>query len=152
MAAVFIGTAAGGFLALSGSMRATLAREEMKRRRQAVRWYLRGMPFTEICSRLDRHGTWLAKWLKRFRAEGWDGLRDRSRRPLRFRAQISERIVDEILAIRSVLESLHDADVAIGAPAIQRVLRRRHHNVPSISTIERTLRRHSYEQPHRKAS
>jgi transposase len=124
----------------------------MRRRRQAVRWYLRGMAFTEICSRLERHGTWLAKWLKRFHDEGWDGLRDRSRRPLRFRAQTPQRIVDEILAIRSVLESFQDAEVAIGALAIQRVLRRRHHDVPSISTIERTLRRHSSEHRHRKAS
>jgi transposase len=115
--------------------------DEMYRRRQAVRWYLRDVPFTEICLRLDRHSSWLTKWLKRFREEGWDGLHERSRRPHRFRAQTSPRVVDEVLAIRSTLESFQDRDVAIGAAAIQRILRRRHRRVPSVSTIERILRR-----------
>lgn len=119
--------------------------DEMRRRRQAIRWHLRGVPFTEICARLDRHGTWLTKWVKRFREEGWDGLRDRSRRPHTFRAQTSERLVDEVLAIRSILESFHDRHVDIGAAAILRILRRRHRRVPSISTIERILRRGTSE-------
>jgi transposase len=126
--------------------------DELKRRKQAVRWYLRGMRFTEICDRLDRHSTWLSKWLKRYREGGWEGLRDRSRRPHRVRAQTPDAIVSEILALRRLLESFHDREVAVGAEAIRRVLLERHGDAPSISTIERVLRRRATALPRRRAS
>ena len=126
--------------------------DELRRRKQAVRWHLRGMRFTEICERLDCHSTWLAKWLKRYQAEGWDGLRDRSRRPHHFRAQTPAAVVSEILTIRRFLEGFHDRHVELGAEAIRRILLRRHAQAPSVSTIERVLRRHFDRRQTRKAS
>jgi putative transposase len=126
--------------------------DELKRRKQAVRWYLRGMRFTEICERLDRHSTWLSKWLKRYRQGGWEALRDRSRRPHKVRAQTPDAVVNEILALRRLFESIHDREVAIGAKAIQRVLFERRGEAPSISTIERVLRRRATAVHRRRAS
>src|SRR5688572_28205502 len=120
--------------------------DEMRRRHQAIRWYTRGMRFSEICERLDRHSTWLAKWVKRYREEGRDGLRDRSRRPYRFRAQTAERMINEILVLRESLERFPIHRIGIGATAIRRLLLRRHRRVPSVSTIERILRRHRDER------
>ena len=120
--------------------------DEMRRRHQAIRWYLRGVRFTEICERLDHHSTWLAKWVKRYREEGWGGLRDRSRRPHSFRAQTAERTINEILALRESLERFPGHRVSIGATAIRRILLQRHRRVPSVSTIERILRRHRGER------
>ena len=128
--------------------------DELRRRHQAIRWYLRGGRCTEICERLGRHGTWLAKWLRRYHAEGWDGLRDRSRRPHHFRAQTSRRTVDEIVALRRLLERFRTARAGVGATAIRRMLLQRHRHAPSVSTIERVLRRHREERRrlNRKAS
>jgi hypothetical protein len=123
--------------------------DELRRRRQAIRWYLRGIRFTEICERLDRHSTWLSKWLKRYHAEGCDGLRERSRRPHRFRAQTSPYVVNEIVALRGVLEVFSER--AKGAGAIRRVLLTRHGDAPSVSTVERILRRHFETRRKRRA-
>ena len=120
--------------------------DEKPRRRQAVRWYVAGMRFTEICERLDRHSTWLAKWIKRYRQGGWNGLRDRSRRPHHFREQTDARMIDEVIAVRTLLERLPNRQTKVGAAAIRQILLRRHRRPPSISTIERILRRRRNER------
>jgi transposase len=126
--------------------------DELRRRRQAVRWYLRGMRFTDICARLDRCSTWLSKWLKRYQEHGWEGLRDRSRRPHRLRAQTPDTIINEIIALRRFLEAFQEGHTDRGAKAIRRILLNRHVQVPSLSTIERILRRHEDHAHKRRVS
>lgn len=117
-------------------------KDEVRRRRQAIRWYRQGVPFGNICDRIGRSATWLAKWISRFEAERWSGLQDRSRRPHRLRAVTPDAIVRRVLALRSELEARHARNGGVGAGAIQRKLQREVSSVPSISTIERILRRY----------
>ncbi len=119
--------------------------DEVKLRTLALDWYQNGVRFTEICQRLSRSETWLAKWIRRFATERRAGLQDRSRRPHRCRARISERMTAKILALRRELEhhrTWRTRFRGVGASEIQDVLRLEHPRVPGLSTIERVLRRH----------
>ena len=126
-------------------------REELKLRGLALEWYRQGVGFTEICRRLRRSETWLAKWIRRFRREGWSGLVDRPRRPHQFRATTPDAVVTRILALRRELEAHHTRRTrfrGVGAAEIQELLRLERRPLPSVSTIERVLRRH-HVRPHR---
>lgn len=126
------------------------ASDEYRRREQAIAWYEQGIPFTEIIRRLGRSREWLAKWLRRFREFGWAGLRDRSRAPHTRPRRLPKGVEQEILHWRQRLEQrTHRAwrFAGVGAEVIRDALHR--HSVvppPSISTIERVLRRHGYPQ------
>lgn len=124
------------------------ASDEHRRREQAITWYEHGISFSEIIRRLGRSREWLAKWLRRYRECGWDGLRDRSRAPHTRLRRLPEGVEQDILHWRQRLEQrIHRAwrFAGVGAEVIREALHR--HNVvplPSISTIERVLRRHGY--------
>ncbi len=126
------------------------ASDEYRRREQAITWYEQGIPFTEIIRRLGRSREWLAKWLRRFREFGWDGLRDRSRAPHTRPRRLPKGVEQDILHWRQRLEQrTHRAwrFAGVGAEVIRDALHR--HSVvppPSLSTIERVLRRHGYPQ------
>lgn len=117
---------------------------ELAERRQAIRWYRSGVTYTTICRRLDRSRPWLAKWVARFKAEGWAGLRSRSRRPRRLRQPLPARVAARIVVLRTELEA-HQTRRSryrgVGALEIQELLRaERRRPVPSLRTIERVLR------------
>jgi transposase InsO family protein len=95
-----------------------------------------GANVRELCRRYGLSPQTAYKWIDRFREGGIDALADRSRRPVASPRRCPAPIEDEILKLR-------DAHPAWGG----RKLRRRltdlgHTNVPAISTITETLRRH----------
>ena len=118
---------------------------ELKLRLLATEWDEQGTPFTAICQRLQRSHKWLAKWLRRFRTGGWSALADRSRRPHHVRAATPQRLIQRILALRVELEHHRTRRTrfrGVGASEIQDLLQLERRRVPSLSTIERVLRRH----------
>lgn len=76
------------------------------------------------------------KWLHRFGQEGFSGLEDRSRRPLRCPRETSAEVVCEIVSIRQ-------AHPRWGGVTIREILRRRNcfASLPSARTIDRILSR-----------
>jgi len=91
------------------------------------------------------------KWIRRFRAEGADGLRDRSSRPHRSPARLSARREAAILSRRqATLEGPHRIAWALGeAPStVHRVLRRL--GAPRLRDLDRPTRtvvRYERERP-----
>jgi transposase InsO family protein len=82
------------------------------------------------------------KWVARFRAEGLEGLEERSRRPRHSPQRVSDGVEDAIVRVRKELD---DACLDHGATTIQWHLRRDPHferSVPSIATVHRVLVRH----------
>jgi len=67
-----------------------------------------------------------AKWVARFRAEGPDGLRDRSSRPRRLRAPTPQPVIDRIIALRRQRwTGAHiAAQTGVSPATVSRVLRR----------------------------
>jgi putative transposase len=111
----------------------------------AIRWYLDGTAIHTICVRVGRSRQWFHKWRTRFRRAGWAGLVERSRRPHRLRARTSLALVQRILALRMELEQHRTRRTrfrGVSASEIQDLLTLERRRVPSISTIERILRRH----------
>ena len=131
-------------------------RDEDGLRHRAIELHRQGVTFGVIRERLGRTRSWLAKWLRRYREEGWAGLRPRSRAPQRQWRRTPERVVARIVAIREALEqrrTRRSRFAGIGAEVVHLEL---HHQrvrpVPSLSTIERILRRHGYpkQRPRRR--
>ena len=123
-------------------------RDEYGLRHRAIKLHRQGIAFGVILERSGRARSWLAKWLRRYREEGWAGLRPRSRAPQRQWQRIPERIVARIVAIRETLEqrrTRRSRFAGIGAEVVHLELQhQRVRPVPSLSTIERILRRHGY--------
>ena len=93
-------------------------------------------PVAELCRRYHISRKTGYKWLKRFRAQGIDGLVDESRRPLSSPEETSPEMAHEILELRRAHSSW-------GAKKLRRVLMRKHgHEAPSVSTVERVLEKH----------
>lgn len=118
---------------------------EVKLRSLAIKWYQHGVPFTAICQRVQRSRRWLAKWLRRFKADGWGALVDGSRRPHTYRASTPLAMVSRILALRRELERHRTRRTrfrGVGATEIQDLLELERRRGPSLSTIERVLRRY----------
>lgn len=86
------------------------------------------------------------KWVKRYRAEGLDGLQERSRRPHRSPGQTPVEIEERIVRLR---KELADAGLDHGPTTIQWHLGRVEPKivVPSVSTIYRILRRRGLVVP-----
>lgn len=122
--------------------------DDYERRRRAIELHEAGVAFEAILERLGRSRGWLAKWLRRYRTEGWKGLRSRSRAPWEQPRQMPARIVAVVVAIREELErrdTRRSRFAGWGSEAVRLELqRRRARPLPSLSTIERILRRHGY--------
>jgi transposase-like protein len=124
---------------------------ELKLRSLAIEWSQHRTTVTAICQRLHRSRQWLAKWVRRFQRGGRAALVDRSRRPHRLRAPTALARVQGILALRRELETHRTRRTrfrGVGANEIQDLLQLERRRVPSLSTIERILRRH-HVQPQR---
>jgi putative transposase len=112
---------------------------EYQLRRRAIRLTLQGRSRQAILARIPRSPAWLSKWLRRFDALGWQGLRSRSRAPLHRRARYSQHTRQVIVATR---QRLRRRRVGLSGPqAIQDELRQAHllRRVPSLATIKRIL-------------
>jgi transposase len=116
---------------------------EYEKRYKAIQLYKQGSRFKEILRLVQRSKGWLAKWLKRFKETGINGLKDRSRTPKKIWRKTPDRMVKKILSIREELEShrtRRSAFSGIGPEVIHWELKQRKvENVPSISTIANIL-------------
>jgi transposase InsO family protein len=105
---------------------------------------LEGRSVSELAACHGVHRSWIYKLLARYKEGGLEALEPRSRRPRSCPARISKDVEEEILKLRSVLESEgHDA----GAHTIAAHLAAERHAVPSLSTIWRVLKRHGLITP-----
>lgn len=115
-------------------------KQELRWRRQAIRWLLQGHTPAAILARIPRCRSWLHKWAARFDQLGQSGLHSRSRRPQQSPHAYTEQ--ERRLVWRERLRLERCAVGLLGPAAIQaglhaaRLLRR----VPSLATIKRILR------------
>jgi transposase len=118
---------------------------EYERRCRAIGLLNEGVRFEKILREVQRGRFWLAKWIRRYRAFGLEGLRDRSRTPKHVRNRTQESMVRKILALRDELvahKTRRAAFAGIGAETIHFELDRRGtRRLPALSTIEKILAR-----------
>jgi transposase InsO family protein len=122
----------------------------MELARYLVEAHLReGRAVSELAASHGVHRSWIYKLIARYRAEGADGLRARSRRPRRSPTQISQARGREIVGLR---EQLAAEGFDAGAQTIHAHLERRHKDIPSVSTVWRVLKREGLitPQPHKR--
>lgn len=113
---------------------------EFERRMWAVESVKGGAPVAGVAREVGRSRWWVHKWLQRFEVESKAGLVDRSRAPRRRPSATSPAVVAKVLEVRRALEDSEFGGV--GAEAIRWELESAGLVfVPSISTIERILRR-----------
>jgi putative transposase len=122
-------------------------RDELQRRRQAIRLWLKGIRPTDILGRVQRSRAWFSKWRERFRQGGVRGLKSQSRRPQRCTQACSPRIVRLIVQTRRRL--CIQAVGLIGPRAIRRELRQLKlgRQLPSLATIKRVLHKSGLSGP-----
>lgn len=94
-----------------------------------------GVNRRELCRRFNIQPRILYKWLDRYRREGSEGLKDRSRRPHRSPAVTGAKMEEVVLAVRR-------ENPVWGGRKIAGSLKRQGVNPPSPSTITAILRRH----------
>jgi hypothetical protein len=120
-------------------------RREYEIRLKAIRMYEETRRFCRTLETVSRSRGWLAKWAKRYKAFGLDGLRDQSRVPKHVPGRTPRAFTRKILALRDELaahKSRRAAFAGIGAEAIHFELQRRGiRRLPAISTIEKILAR-----------
>src|SRR5215813_11916018 len=89
----------------------------------------------------------VAKWVKRFRAEGVDGLRDRSSRPLSSDSQTPQATCDAIEVLRRQRHTGKQiaAEVGVSPATVCRVLKRRGLNKLSALEPAEPIRRYERE-------
>jgi transposase InsO family protein len=90
-----------------------------------------------------------AKWVKRFRAQGVDGLRDRSSRPLSSDSQTPQATCDAIEVLRRQRHTGKQiaAEVGVSPATVCRVLKRRGLNKLSALEPAEPVRRYERENP-----
>jgi hypothetical protein len=115
-------------------------KDELRRRRQAIRLWLKGVSPKQILERVQRGRTWLSKWRDRFERLGAAGLGSQSRRPRHRPAAHSSQMVCAIVRARQRLRRQRVG--LIGPRAIRRELRllRLGKRLPSLATIKRVLK------------
>lgn len=115
-------------------------KQELSRRRKAIRLWLRGVNPGVILQDVNRSHAWLYKWISRFQRFGAAGLKSQPRRPLQPARRYSTRTVTLIVRIR--LRLVKRTVGLIGPRVIRRELRQSLSpgELPSLSTIKRVLR------------
>lgn len=115
-------------------------KDELRRRRQAIRLWLKGVSSSQILERVQRGRTWFSKWRDRFERLGPSGLGSQSRRPRHRPAAHSTQMVRLIVRTRQRLR--RERVGLIGPRAIRRELRalRLGKRLPSLATIKRVLK------------
>ncbi|MCA9973814.1 MAG: transposase [Anaerolineales bacterium] len=111
-------------------------------RKTAIMLLKHGKTQEEVAQLLDRSPRWVAKWVKRFEKQSWQGLHDQSRAPKHHGRRISTKVREAICQTRLDLEAEAAEDKGlkyIGAYAIRTRLKGRVCPLPSVPTIERVL-------------
>jgi putative transposase len=116
-------------------------KQELRLRRKAIRFHLKGVRLKVILEKVQRGRAWFSKWQKRFDQQGTAGLRSHSRRPHHTPIACSPRI--ERLIVRTRRRLVKQKVGLSGPRAIQRELRKLGlgKQMPSLSTILRVLHR-----------
>ena len=104
-----------------------------------------------VAAELGRSLAWVYKWRARYQQEGWPGVKARSRAPTRRPRRLPEQVWQAIRTARSQLEAEAEQPgnlTYIGAYAVRARLRcQRLRPLPSLSSIERELRRAGMTRP-----
>ena len=116
--------------------------DDLRRRREAIRLWLKGTRSKDILQHVGRSRAWWSKWRQRFQRGGAGGLQSQSRRPRRLGRVCPPRIVRLIVQTRRRL--VKQPVGLIGARAIRRELQslRLGRQLPSLTTIKRVLAAH----------
>lgn len=116
---------------------------EMGLRRKLFKFFDTEKSITQILKRIPRSRSWVYKWRKRYEQEGSIAAQGRAKAPHLSPHAYPPRVVQIILKVR---QQLQRAEVGlVGAKAIRRELKGRRlvNPLPSLSTIERVLKRHA---------
>lgn len=112
-----------------------------------------GRSVAEVAADHGLSRSWLYELLARYRADGEQGLKPKSRRPKASPTRVSSEMEDEIVALRkSLAEEGMDAGASTIHYHLQCRYRRRKKVVPSVATIWRVLCRRGFvtPQPHKR--
>src|SRR6266702_140301 len=113
------------------------ARLTPKGREEMVRAVVdRGMSNAAAARQFNTAPKTVGKWVGRFCAEGVDGLRDRSSRPLSSRSQIPRATADAVETLRRERRSQEHlaAEIGISKASVSRILKRR--GLSRLSSLE----------------
>jgi transposase InsO family protein len=132
------------------------ARTTVYARRLIVERFLAGWPAARIAEQLGVSRATVYKWVRRYRAEGWAGLADRSSRPHRSPTRTPTEVEQQVLQLRTDARRgpvVLARELDMVASTVGQILRR--HQVPALRTIdpitgEPVRRQHSgrrYEHP-----
>jgi transposase InsO family protein len=102
-------------------------------RERWIREYLNGETVTEICQKHQISRKSVYKWIERYEKWGEEGLKDLSRAPDRHPRAVDPVWQERIAAARQEHQRW-------GAPKLEWLLKQRHGDVPSVSTIGRILK------------
>lgn len=126
----------------------------LEERKSAIHLLRAGQSVKAVATELGRTPRWVRKYRKRYQTEGWDGLKDRSRRPHRIARQTTEAHKKAIRETRSELEAEAVEGKGlkyIGGQAIRTRLKEKGiRPLPSISTIERVIRAAGMTRPYQR--
>ena len=126
------------------------ARLTPKGREAMVRlWWKAGLSKAAAARQFNTTPKTVAKWVERFRAEGVDGLRDRSSRPLSLPSQTAPATCAVVEALRRqrLTGKQIAAEVGVSAATVSRILRRLGLNRLSALEPAEPVRRYEREQP-----
>jgi len=125
-------------------------------RKTAIHLLRSGSSPTEVATELNRSVVWVYKWQARFEQNGWDGLHSQSRIPKNQGHQLSSKIQQAIIQARSELEAEASENKGLnyigGAAVLARLKHKKINPLPSVSSIERVLRRAEMTKPKAKSS
>jgi len=126
------------------------ARLTPKGREEMVRTVVdAGLCYAAAARKFNTTPKTVAKWVNRFRAEGVDGLRDRSSRPLSSDSQTPQATCDAVEALRrrryTGQQIAHE--LGISAATVSRILRRRGLNRLKALEPAEPVRRYEREKP-----
>ena len=99
---------------------------------------LEGRPAAHVAAEMGVSRQCAYRWVRRFRAEGWDGLADRRSGPRTCPSRTAPEVEEKVVAARHELRTGPDQiSRATGVPArtVSRILRR--HHVPYLSACDR---------------
>ena len=126
----------------------------LEERRSAIHLLRTGQSTKAVADEIGRTPRWVRKCRKRYQTEGWDGLKDRSRRPHRFARQTTAENKQAIRKARSELEAEASEGKGlkyIGGQAIRTRLKEKGiWPLASIPTIERVIRSAGMTRPYQR--
>lgn len=120
-----------------------MTRERLTERRVAIMQLQQGRTIEAVAQSVNHSVGWVAKWKARYEAEGWSGLKKRSRRPKQISQATPVEVKAAICRVRMELEAEAELGLGlkyIGSRAIRtRLKQEKVKPLPSIATIERVI-------------